>query len=62
MTRSESEDTRTRCGRCGQEIEEPSKILEHIVFVHNDHEAGWLLNNLNRLLQGSQQKRTEREV
>jgi|GEM_PF-2357577 5-methylcytosine-specific restriction endonuclease McrA len=61
MTKSESNDTKTLCGRCGQEIEEPSKILDHIVFVHNDQEAGWLLNNLNRLLQRGQ-KCMEREV
>lgn len=38
-----------QCKKCGQEIESPPKMLEHIILVHNDKEAAELLSTLNRL-------------
>jgi hypothetical protein len=42
-------DIKIQCKKCGEEIESPPKLLEHIVLVHNDRETAELLNALNRL-------------
>jgi ribosomal protein S27E len=42
-------DIKIECKKCGRTIETPPKMLEHIILVHNDYEAGELLIALNRL-------------
>jgi formate dehydrogenase maturation protein FdhE len=42
-------DIKIQCKKCGQSIETPPKLLEHIVLVHEDKKAGELLSRLNQL-------------
>ena len=41
-----SETSRFIVKKCGQEMESPPKILEHIVLVHNDPDAAELLQEV----------------